>query len=338
MAKRHRARTGRLGRSFMNADDFRFLDELYYATNGSAWDNSVGWDRRHEHPLGCTGVTAAAASGEEGKGDEAIHRLSGLDLRGNNLRWVTNFPVLSPAERGVLAVLQRASGRAKAKPPIRPDGHIPDSIGGCHALVTLDLRRNRLRGLIPSAIGGLVNLKHLNLYANSLTGPIPESIGNLERLVELRLNCNQLTGPIPHTIGNCARLVRLYLASNCLHGPLPRGLCLLVRLESLDLRNNNFSGPIPHEIGDLVLLKEVGLSGNSALEVPYEVQPKHRVSKAMQKALQAHMYMDKGDDDPANKREEEKKLDIDDADAVTTYYGEILRYERFKPSRLCSIS
>ena len=102
MAKRHRARTGRLGRSFMNADDFRFLDELYYATNGSAWDNSVGWDRRHEHPLGCTGVTAAAASGEEGKGDEAIHRLSGLDLRGNNLRWVTNFPVLSPAERGVL--------------------------------------------------------------------------------------------------------------------------------------------------------------------------------------------------------------------------------------------
>ena len=347
--RRGRARGGMLGRSYMNEGDYTFLDELYFATNGVTWDNNLGWDRRMEHPLGCFGVTAAVASGAESGHDRdhggegnTVHRLSGLDLRGNNLRWVGNFPTLSDAERELFKIMQATSGNKRAvRPPIRPDGHLPDSIGNCRGLVELDLRRNRMRGTIPSSIGQCVNLKRINLYANCLSGPIPESIGQLERLVELRLNQNSLCGPIPATISNCGRLVKLFLASNKLSGGIPRGLCMLRRLESLDLSDNQLSGEIPHEIGDLVLLSEIGLSGNPELITPFEVKPKVLVTKAMQKALDAHMYMDQGsNDDKLTQQEKEgKKLDVDNPDAVVAYYGEVLRNERDNgPSRLCIVS
>ena len=240
-----------------------------------------------------------------------------------------------------LKTMQATSGNKRVvRPPIRPTGHLPDSIGNCRGLVELDLRRNRMRGAIPSSIGQCANLKRLNLYANCLSGPIPDTIGQLERLVELRLNQNQLSGPIPATISNCGRLVKLYLASNKLSGSIPRGLCMLRRLESLDLTDNQLSGEIPHEIGDLVLLSEVGLGGNPELVTPYEVKPKLLMTKAMQKALQAHMYMDQGGDDELSQQEKEgKKLDVSSADAVVAYYGEVLRNERDNgPSRLCIVS
>ena len=115
----------------------------------------------------------------------------------------------------------------------------------------------------------------------------------------------------------------------------------VTNIVKLDLRDNQLSGEIPHEIGDLTLLSEIGLSGNPELITPYEVKPKGLVTKAMQKALDAHMYMDQGsNDDKLTQQEKEgKKLDVDNPDAVVAYYGEVLRNERDNgPSRLCIVS
>jgi hypothetical protein len=346
-----RQRGGLAGNSTMDAGDFQFLDDLFHCTTGKSWDVDRGWDRRKTNPAGCYGVTVDAlddAATEAG----AVHRLVALDLRGNNLKWLNEYPCLTAGERHVVLGLQAAAAEGLSKrerklaaegkaaeQKILPEGFLPESLGACTALQRLDLRRNRLRGALPLALGKLRALTHLNLYANCMSGSIPAAIGECRMLVELRLNQNVLTGEIPSTLSNCARLERLYLASNKLHGAIPRSVCTLLRLEHLDLRDNDLSGEIPDELGDLRLLAQLGLSGNKDLVIPSTGGAAHKMSKAMLKALEKakEMHMFVGDD--AYDEGETKPLALDDADKVLEHFGPILKEKRRrKDSRFCTIS
>ena len=366
-----RARGGLAGLSTIDDGDAKFLDDLFLCMSGKGWDVDRGWDRRAVHPQGCFGVTVEekqgdasgggeieGLEGEEGEGGEGVEsgggtkvpRLVELDLRGNNLKWLSEYPTLSAAERHVVKGLQAVADEGRSakdkkaaaalEQKILPEGNLPDSLGRCSALRRLDLRRNRIRGTIPPlALGKLRALSYLNLYANCLTGSIPDSIGECRMLVELRLNSNALTGPIPTAISNCGRLEKLYLASNELHGAIPVGLCTLLRLEHLDLRNNDFSGELPAELADLRLLTQLGLSGNKDLVIPETGGAAHQMTKAMIKALEkakeAHMMVGDG----AYSKGDTKPLMVDDADEVLKHFSPILTEKRRgKDSKFCVIS
>ena len=68
-------------------------------------------------------------------------------------------------------------------------------------VISVDLRRNGLRGTIPPEIGNVTNLKRLRFSLNQLSGPIPAELGRLTRLQFIDFRDNQLSGSIPEQLG-----------------------------------------------------------------------------------------------------------------------------------------
>ncbi|KAI3746855.1 hypothetical protein L6452_09297 [Arctium lappa] len=167
-------------------------------------------------------------------------------------------------------------------------GALPDDIGGCRELVSIDLSSNSLMGSIPASIGALENLQDLILNSNQLTGDIPHELGNCRSLKNLVLFDNRLTGKIPaeigrlqnleviraggnkdlagkipDEIGNCQNLTVLGLADTKLSGSLPSSLGKLSKLQTLSIYTTMLSGQIPPEIGNCSELVELYLYQNS---------------------------------------------------------------------------
>jgi len=76
-------------------------------------------------------------------------------------------------------------------------GPIPDSLGQCLDLVSMQMDQNFLTGSIPTAFGNLTTLRMLNLSHNNLSGRIPQSLNVLESLINLDLSYNHLRGEVP---------------------------------------------------------------------------------------------------------------------------------------------
>ncbi|KAJ0045150.1 hypothetical protein Pint_03740 [Pistacia integerrima] len=99
-------------------------------------------------------------------------------------------------------------------------GPIPRRIGSSASFKSYTLQ-NRLVGAIPDDIGSCKELKSLDISENLLTGSIPSSFGKLVKLQRLYLSFNQSSGIIPVEIANCTKLSHLFLDDNKLSGELP---------------------------------------------------------------------------------------------------------------------
>ncbi|KAI7730092.1 hypothetical protein M8C21_033298 [Ambrosia artemisiifolia] len=144
----------------------------------------------------------------------------------------------------------------------RLSGSIPESIGNCSELVSLDLSFNSLIGNIPKSFRNLSKLQDLIIWMNLLTGEIPEELMYLSNLENLILDFNYLTGSIPASLSNCTNLNWISLSNNNLFGEIPAALGGLSNLAILKLGNNSFSGKIPPELGDCKSLVWLDLNTN----------------------------------------------------------------------------
>uniref|UniRef100_A0A7N0U1Z0 non-specific serine/threonine protein kinase n=1 Tax=Kalanchoe fedtschenkoi TaxID=63787 RepID=A0A7N0U1Z0_KALFE len=141
-------------------------------------------------------------------------------------------------------------------------GNIPESIGSCSNLVSLDLSFNYLTGTIPASLGSLSKLRDLIIWFNELEGEIPDELESLGSLENLILDFNYLTGAIPSGLSKCSKLNWLSLSNNRLSGEIPEWIGGMDNLAILKLSNNSFYGPIPRELGDCKSLIWVDLNSN----------------------------------------------------------------------------
>ncbi|KAK6927209.1 Leucine-rich repeat-containing N-terminal, plant-type, partial [Dillenia turbinata] len=125
-------------------------------------------------------------------------------------------------------------------------GQIPDEIGDCTSLKSLDLSFNELYGDIPFSISKLKQLEALILKNNQLIGPIPSTLSQIPNLKILDVALNNLSGEIPRLIYWNEVLQYLGLRGNNLVGALSPDMCQLTG----DVKNNSLSGSIPQNIGN----------------------------------------------------------------------------------------
>ncbi len=269
------------------AGDRGALVTLYRGTDGPNWTNSTNW--LSDRPLGEW----------EGVSTDANGRVTGLRLRGNNLRGPIPVELVQLAKLGSLELssnqltgtipqeLARLSelqvldlGFNQLTGTIPPElarlaklrylaladneltGTIPIGLGQLSNLETLELHQNQLTGTIPIELVQLVKLRSLELASNELTGTIPPALGRLSNLAWLRLGGNQLTGTIPRELARLSELQMLDLGFNQLTGTIPRELARLAKLRYLELGGSQLTGTIPPELGELSNLEELQLHQN----------------------------------------------------------------------------
>ncbi len=103
----------------------------------------------------------------------------------------------------------------------------------------------------------------ISLIRNGLTGLIPPELGGLAKLESLYLAGNELSGAIPPELGGLPNLGWLDLHGNDLSGAIPPELGDLGDLRSMVLSSNDLSGPIPAELGGLPELEGLDLYNNN---------------------------------------------------------------------------
>ncbi|MFS7985144.1 putative protein kinase RLK-Pelle-LRR-Xb-1 family [Helianthus anomalus] len=142
-------------------------------------------------------------------------------------------------------------------------GKVPNNLGGCKSLQTVDFSFNGLTGDIPLEIWNLPEILDVVMWANNLTGEIPEGIcvkgGNLQTLI---LNNNLISGTIPLSIAKCTNLMWVSLSNNQLRGEIPAGVGDLVNLAILQLGNNSLTGGVPVGFGKCKSLIWLDLNSN----------------------------------------------------------------------------
>ncbi|KAI3468054.1 hypothetical protein Pfo_024717 [Paulownia fortunei] len=154
----------------------------------------------------------------------------------------------------------------------RLSGQIPDEIGDCSALISLDLSFNELYGDIPFSISKLKQLENLILKNNQLIGPIPSTLSQIPNLKILDLAQNKLSGELPRLIYWNEVLQYLGLRGNNLQGTLSPDMCQLTGLWYFDVRNNSLSGSIPENIGNCTAFQVLDLSYNNFTgEIPFNI-------------------------------------------------------------------
>ncbi|OEK09134.1 hypothetical protein A8C32_10390 [Flavivirga aquatica] len=149
-------------------------------------------------------------------------------------------------------------------------GSIPSSIGGLHMLITLILENNKLTEELPVALGSLANLVTLKLGGNNLKKEIPISFCNLLNLQELDLSNNQITGKLIPEFAFLKSLVRLDVRNNQLEGMIPQGLQTLSNLEFVGLSDNSFKGKLPLGFRSLSNLQELLFENNQFIFSDFE--------------------------------------------------------------------
>jgi Leucine-rich repeat (LRR) protein len=129
-------------------------------------------------------------------------------------------------------------------------------------LKSLDLSNNALAGTISEDIGKLSDLEYFNFTANNIVGSLPDSIGDLSSLNVFHMSFNHLDNTIPYSIYKLEKLRDLDLSRNSLAATIPREIGALKQLTSLNLAFNSLEGPLPHELNNMQSLVELDLSHN----------------------------------------------------------------------------
>jgi Leucine-rich repeat (LRR) protein len=134
-------------------------------------------------------------------------------------------------------------------------GPVPESIGLCTKLKSINFYLCKLTGKFPEGLRGLKALGNprfakriarLELKFMEFTGAIPSWLCELVLLTDLRLEHTNLEGSIPACIGSLILLEYLNLSdSQDLSGELPIGICDLVSLEYLEIEDTSVEGMLP---------------------------------------------------------------------------------------------
>jgi len=277
------------GRLAISTIDSTALVELYDATDGDNWTNTLNSDKRWKIGpvenwkgiyVGGGFVTSIDLHGNNLKGKIPpeignLSRLSQLNLSNNNLtcplplelKKLTNLTILKLSSNDFsepdLSWVEGLVSLRELSLDYNPLGiPIPDEIY-LSSLEFLKLDNCNLTGSISPGIQNLDNIQTLDIEENSLKEIIPPEIGTLESIITLNISKNQLTGGIPVEIGNLSKLETLKLSKNKLTGQIPDAICYLSGLKYLHLDENQFFGNIPTDIGQLTRLKKLILKSNS---------------------------------------------------------------------------
>jgi Leucine-rich repeat (LRR) protein len=223
------------------------LIDLYNATNGNNWKNTVEgnqpWLINDPNSLVSDWYGITVAYG----------KVTELKVGSNNLNG--EIPGIAINKLVHLEVLSLANNQLS--------GNIPSEIGLLVNLKKLYLHSNKeISGMIPKELGGLINLQVLHIYNTKISGAIPKELGQLKNLETLTLYYNNLTESIPRELGKLTNLKFLYLGSNRLEGSIPPELGQLVKLQRLDLFHNILTGSIPKELGKLQNLLSLTIGKN----------------------------------------------------------------------------
>ena len=283
--------------AFCNASDQAVLSDLFKATGGEEWIESVGW------------LDGPALEEWHGVWSDSLGRVTALDLSDNglsgdrlgnigDLRQLTELRIDGNPLGGRLPLSLthldldefHYDGTELCEPADDDFRAWLDGIGSRRgtgiqcapftdrdALVVLyeitdgpnwvnrenwltDAPLGRWHGVQTDERGRVTGL---NLSGYGLTGPIPPELGGLSNLGWLILAGNKLSGPIPPELGGLSNLGWLDLLANDLSGPIPPELGNLTNLRGVVLSWNDLSGPIPPELGGLVKLERLELYSNS---------------------------------------------------------------------------
>ncbi|MFD2561233.1 leucine-rich repeat domain-containing protein [Aquimarina rubra] len=254
----------------VSAAERQALVDLYNATNGDQWKNTVGgnqpWLVNDPNSSVCDWFGIVVVDGKvtqlklpinnlSGSIPSSISQLSGLrDLRlgSNNFSGTT-----LPNEIGELTEL-RILGINNCK----FEGPFPIQFTGLSELTFLNAEKNNFTGTLPIEINKLKKLEVLELNQNQLSGAIPFEIGALESLTYLRMFSNQFTGQLPTSLGDLSNLVMLNLGGNSFTSKLPEEIGKLKKLKYLVLNNCGLYGNIPAKIGEMSSLITMSMYNN----------------------------------------------------------------------------
>jgi Leucine-rich repeat (LRR) protein len=152
-------------------------------------------------------------------------------------------------------------------------------------VISLQLKRNGVKGTIPPQLGLLTSLRQLRLdgvapssidatdavakagfftetsEGGALSGGLPTELFRLTNLKYLSLAENALTGSLSSNLGLLTKLVILSVGNNKLVGQVP-SMANLQDLEFLNLSNNGFTGSLPADMGQSTKLIAISLLNN----------------------------------------------------------------------------
>ncbi|KAL7166382.1 hypothetical protein ACSBR2_037120 [Camellia fascicularis] len=139
-------------------------------------------------------------------------------------------------------------------------GTVPESLGNCQALRSVQLFNNNFSGEVPLGLWTSRNLSSLMLSNNSLSGMLPSQLAWSLSLVEI--SNNQFSGQIPTGISSWASLVEFKASNNQFTGPIPVEIIALSQLSNLLLDGNSLSGELPSTIRSWKSLTSLNVAQN----------------------------------------------------------------------------
>ncbi len=189
--------------------DYIALRDLYNATNGSQWTNTITGD----NPWLVDCDPCGLIDGTPWKGIQCTNmgRVDVINLNNNNLM-----------------------------------GTLPASIGQLSELEWFNVNRNILSGSLPSEICNLNKMLHFVVSNNMFSGNFPACFANLTSLSRIVANNNKFTGALPILGGNTQpSLINLHFDNNMFNGSIPSNYGNLPNLNYLAVANNDLSGCYP---------------------------------------------------------------------------------------------
>ncbi|KAH8066338.1 hypothetical protein JL722_775 [Aureococcus anophagefferens] len=142
---------------------------------------------------------------------------------------------------------------------------LPERLGDCAALTTLDLRDCSSLTALPERLGDCAALTSLNLWCCSSLTALPERLGDCAALTTLHLDrCSSLTA-LPERLGDCAALTTLHLDRCSSLTALPERLGDCAALTTLHLYGCKSLTALPERLGDCAALTSLDLHECSSL-------------------------------------------------------------------------
>lgn len=245
------------------------LAVLYFATNGSDWDDQLQFlSPVHE----CDWSASITCTTTPNTTSRVVTQIL---LRENNLRG--SLPSQLARLTGLQSLVldtNQLSGTIPSLPSTLEDIELHDNLlsGPAfgegllhlnHQLKTLSLGRNSLTGhLVPTIIGNIRHLQVLNIQLNELSGTIPAELWDLSHLRVVSMDRQVFSGQLPDRIGDWRNLTHFEAHNMNLTGTLPTTIGLLTHLTSFQVAANHLRGTLPTEIGRLTNIVRFSASMN----------------------------------------------------------------------------